>query len=517
MIDNLKKLTAMLLWACVFYSNDAFAQLEEQVNRFLVQHVHNGLVHYAAIKNNTALLDSIVLTMSELHTEKLPDIEAKTFWINAYNIFVIKSVVEQYPISSPNNIKGFFDVKKHRIGRLSITLNQLENDLLRKKFPDARLHFALVCAAVDCPPLFNEAYTPEQLPEQLTRQTQKALNNDSFIRVDTVNKKVGISEIFSWYETDFKQEAPTFLSYINKYRNVQIPSDYSVYFYPYNWAINEYSEIQLQTEINIQNYTPSVLLRKGQLEYKLFNNLYTQTNTFNVTGEREKNNFRATYFTGINQFLFGISNKLNIGFDIWFKAARIHDVKSNPAEILQLENSTNSRFLISGIGPKIKISPFKKIRGFTMQSTFLLPTGKDMEGRNTSFPYVSADSYLLITQLFYDKPIGNSFQLFSQFSPWLYLSSIPRPDGISPFNYSNPASIFFSYFPTQRITLYTQHEWWPSFSTNGVSSWFLQQGMGAKYQIIKGFLEAEIVYTAFTLGKNSGAGQTFNAGIRFIR
>jgi len=81
---------------------------------------------------------------------------------------------------------------------------------------------------------------------------------------------------------------------------------------------------------------------------------------------------------------------------------------------------------------------------------------------------------------------------------------------------SSPAGIFFSYFPTKRLTFYVQQEFWPNFGNNGISSWFRQEGLGMKVQVINGILEAEASYTRFTMGANTGAGQTINFGLRLI-
>jgi len=163
---------------------------------------------------------------------------AKAFWINAYNVMVIKSVVENYPVSSPMDVAGFFDKKKHKVGGKSVTLNEIENSILRKKFPDARLHFALVCAARSCPPIINKAYTSSNIESLLTQQTKKALNNASFLKVNKASKKAEFSKIMEWYGSDFKREASDLIAYANKYRTEKIPSDYKVSFYSYNWKLN---------------------------------------------------------------------------------------------------------------------------------------------------------------------------------------------------------------------------------------------------------------------------------------
>lgn len=268
--------------------------------------------------------------------------------------------------------------------------------------------------------------------------------------------------------------------------------------------------------VNIQSYTPSVLLKKEQWEYKWFNNLYTQTQGYDADGNKVKYNSRGTYFTSINQFLIGVSQKLNVGFDVWVKAVRNDSVKSSPFALLKFESSPNTRTALSGVGPKIKIAPFKKLSHLSLQSTFLFPVANDQEGTANGKPYLSADSYIWFTQIYYDQSIGSKFQLFFQIAPWIYLNK-EKPLQGSRASYSNPIDIFFSYFPTKGITVYYENEYWLSFGENGVSSYFRQDGIGLKVQVIKGFLEMETVYTKFTMGKNAGAGETYNLGFRIIR
>ncbi|MCG8699137.1 MAG: hypothetical protein MI922_13875 [Bacteroidales bacterium] len=268
---------------------------------------------------------------------------------------------------------------------------------------------------------------------------------------------------------------------------------------------------------NIQQYTPSVLIEKGHWEYKFFNNLYTQTKGFDDSGDKINYDGRGSYFSSINQFLYGVGPKLNVGFDLWVKSVRLDDTESSAFKTLTFENSPNTRTAISGFGPKIKIAPLKSVEKLSLQSTFLIPIASDMEGVSNGKPYLSEDSYIWFTQLFYDQSIGNKFQLFMQFAPWVYYKKYDQPDDASRFSYANPVSLFVSYFPTDRFTIYLQNEYWPSFGSEGIASWFIQEGLGVKYQVIPGFLETEILATQFVLGKNSGAGTTFNFGLRFIR
>lgn len=209
-----------------------------QSDAFFGKHVKNGRVAYKAIKADPSQLNEL-LSMAEGITVAINDAKIfQAFWINGYNLSVIKGVLDNYPIKSPLSKKGFFDKIKYNIGGKSITLNAIENEVLRKSFPkEPRFHFALVCAGLGCPPLIAEAYVPVKLESQLQRQTKIALNNPKFVRVK--GKKVSLSKIFEWYPEDFKQGGKSFIDFVNIYRTEKLDPKAKVSHYDYDWALNE--------------------------------------------------------------------------------------------------------------------------------------------------------------------------------------------------------------------------------------------------------------------------------------
>ncbi|MDQ3049439.1 MAG: DUF547 domain-containing protein [Bacteroidota bacterium] len=490
-------------------------------NHFFNQYVKNGLVDYSAIHSDRKGLDGLSIQIKNIYLELLPESAKKSFLINAYNILVIKNVVDHYPIKSPRDISGFFNGIKHDVGANKITLDEIENMELRSVYKDARVHFVLVCGAYGCPPIIDNAFFPDKLENQIDVQTKAALNNNNFIKVNDAEKIILLSEIFKWYEDDFRQEGSNVIGFINKYRENKIPENYRIDYYTYDWSLNELIVNSREQTLdpgknvsNIQVYTPSVLLKRNQWEYKLFNNLYSQIEGFDKDGNKINYHARSNYFTSINQFLIGITPRLSIGADVWIKSVRIDSETSSPFAVLKFENTPNSRTAISSFGPKIKIAPFKKLTHLSIQSTFLIPVSKDQEGLSNGKPYLSADRYFLITQFYYDHAIGNKFQLFFQLAPWI---SVNKSFETKSLNLATPLAVFLSWFPTKRVSVYIQNEFWPSYSEKGISSWFRQEGVGLKFQLIPGLLETEVLYTKFTMGKNAGAGQTFNFGVRIIR
>ncbi len=209
----------------------------DKADSFFSISVSDGLVEYSSV--NKVKLDELVSIIGETNLSDARGEQKKTFYINAYNILVIKQVVDNYPISSPMKVDGFFDKTKFKVAGEELTLNGIENDIIRKLYSDARIHFVLVCAAMSCPPITSTAYKPLRLDVALDEQTIKALNNDNFIKVDNAKKEVQISEIFKWYNTDFLKDHEDILEYINEYRAKKIPADYKVSYYSYDWDLNQ--------------------------------------------------------------------------------------------------------------------------------------------------------------------------------------------------------------------------------------------------------------------------------------
>ena len=204
---------------------------------FLKNTVQYGRVDYAAIKNSPERLNALVAAAKEIRVAETDAANYQAFWINTYNILVIHGVVNNYPLKSPLRVSGFFDTITYEVGGENITLNDIENKMLRANFPkESRFHFVLVCAALGCPPIINAAYKPATLDAQLQKQTLKALNNDNFIRIN--KEEVQISQIFQWYTEDFTKSSASLVDYINTYRTEKLPENSKVTYYPYDWTLN---------------------------------------------------------------------------------------------------------------------------------------------------------------------------------------------------------------------------------------------------------------------------------------
>ncbi|MEM1137308.1 MAG: DUF547 domain-containing protein [Bacteroidota bacterium] len=211
----------------------------KDADAFLKAHVSNGNVKYKQVLQLPDRLNELIAYINNANIETFTKQEKKAFYLNAYNLLVIKSIIKVYPISSPMDVDGFFDKQKHTVAREQLTLNELENKKIREVYHDSRIHFALVCAAKGCPKIADFAFMPSKVDAQLEQLTKNAMNDVNFTKVKHSKQQVQLSEIFNWYKQDFIDEAPNLLAYINKYRTQKINENYKVSHYTYDWQLNE--------------------------------------------------------------------------------------------------------------------------------------------------------------------------------------------------------------------------------------------------------------------------------------
>lgn len=232
-----KNLTITLVVLITFIQSVAAADFFSSADQFFSKYVKNGKVNYSGIKSNGSDLKDLIDQIATFNLKAADANTKKAFMINAYNILAIKGIVDKYPVKGPMNINKFFDNKAYTVSGEKMSLNTLEKVKLYPMTKDPRLHFVLVCAAVSCPNLASFAFMPNKLESQLESQTKAALNDPQFIRKN--KNKLQISEIFSWYGSDFTKSGKTVLEYINGYLNEKVPANTKTSFYTYNWSLND--------------------------------------------------------------------------------------------------------------------------------------------------------------------------------------------------------------------------------------------------------------------------------------
>lgn len=208
--------------------------LKQRVNTF-------GEVDYAALKAAPESLDTYVRALAESSPDNRKDLfparQAEiAYWINAYNALTIKAVVRAYPVRSVRDLGrmyGFFRRKEHTLGGTAISLQSLEDDILRARYKDPRIHFAIVCASASCPLLDRDAFQGATLDADLDRVTRRFLGESRNVEIDARSNTASLSAIFDWYGKDFDPLADFLARY-----GVTLPAKARICYRPYGWSLN---------------------------------------------------------------------------------------------------------------------------------------------------------------------------------------------------------------------------------------------------------------------------------------
>lgn len=197
----------------------------------------DGQVDYDGFMRDSSLLYKYFRQLSaNPPTENWSRNEKLAYWINAYNAYTIKLIIDSYPLKSIKEIDNPWDKKFFKIDSEWHSLGELEHKILRK-FGDPRIHFAINCASFSCPVVWNRAYTADNLQEALDRQTEKFINDPTR---NTITKNVvSVSKIFSWYKKDFKVNGGDVKDFINRYSSVKITNQPQKGYKKYDWKLNE--------------------------------------------------------------------------------------------------------------------------------------------------------------------------------------------------------------------------------------------------------------------------------------
>ncbi len=200
-------------------------------------------VRYKAWKANAGDLTKLT-SIAEQIGQSGPSSKARdarlAYYMDAYNIWTLKGVLDAYPIKSVRDIAplfGFFTQPRIRVAGEKMSLNKLEKEMIIKEFKEPRIHFAINCASASCPPLLPEPWTSGKINARLDAATSEFVNNNP-LGVTVKGDKARLSKIFDWYKADL-QPAGGAVKYINRFRKQALPEGIKVEFQDYDWALNE--------------------------------------------------------------------------------------------------------------------------------------------------------------------------------------------------------------------------------------------------------------------------------------
>lgn len=223
-------------------SPEAFSH--EHFHQALMAHVKNGVVDYPQLAHDSHFSRYLTL-LQHIAPQQLPTPNHRlAFWINVYNAFAIKGILEG---SSPATLTGrytFFIGRTYQVGEEFLNLYDLEQHLLIPDFKEPRIHFAIVCASQSCPKLQSAAYTPEALDQQLTASARAFINDRTRNRFDRERRIAYLSKIFDWFSEDFINHSGSVLAYIVPFlSDPDLANDirrnsYTIEFLDYDWSLN---------------------------------------------------------------------------------------------------------------------------------------------------------------------------------------------------------------------------------------------------------------------------------------
>jgi len=207
----------------------------------------DGMVDYKRFIQDKVKLDQYLKLISENAPDRntWSESEQLAYWINAYNAFTVKLIVDNYPVKSIRDlgpalkmpmINDVWHYKFFEIGGIETSLDEIEHGILRKEFDEPRIHFAINCASVSCPSLLNEAFVAGKLESQLSKVAAEFINDPR--RNKIAGDQAQLSSIFSWFKEDFTKRG-TLIDFLNRYSEVKMKPSARISYLDYNWKLNE--------------------------------------------------------------------------------------------------------------------------------------------------------------------------------------------------------------------------------------------------------------------------------------
>ncbi len=282
---NIASFQRLLLLVCVLllaacgpepdtYPAVPFDHQHTLFDEVLGTYVKDGLVNYKALKNDQDNLDSYLKSLAAVtptQYEKWTRRQKLAFWINAYNAYTIKVILDHYPVTrswladlwrrypadSIRQIPGVWKWLRWPVAGKTYTLDHMEHVIMRQKIVEPRIHFVLVCASKGCPLLESRAFDTAHLEQRLDQAANNYIYRDHKVEIDGENGAVRLPQIFNWFWEDFSpfEEFAGFfaehpaeiagpLNWIYHYANAEDreflrSGSYQVSYLDYDWGLNE--------------------------------------------------------------------------------------------------------------------------------------------------------------------------------------------------------------------------------------------------------------------------------------
>ncbi len=247
---------------------NTFDHTYAKYHRLLRKHVVMTRVNYATLKQDRSALDEVVQAFSHTTENNFTGWSTPrqlAFLINAYNIFTLQAIIDHYPIerrwfdfwnpaNSIKQISGVWSTFRWRLAGSQMSLDDIEHNVIRRNYSEPRIHFAINCASISCPPLKSAPYVDVQLERQLTLATRDFLASDEGVRVE--GNYLYVSQLFDWYGDDFVSDYGSLVEAPGTAKDRAIAGVIAQYgpavasqvaqsgrahirFLPYDWSLND--------------------------------------------------------------------------------------------------------------------------------------------------------------------------------------------------------------------------------------------------------------------------------------
>lgn len=500
---------------------ESFDQLDTLYARFL----REELIMYDSINFNQSNYVKYNAALSANNLNRFHGDLLKAHLINAYNFTAIKLITRFYPIENLKQIKGIETKFRYPIAKEKYSLAQIRERLM-KDFPDPRLAFSLNNGTLEKPGLYHKAFRPENLNETLDHLTQKALNDSTFVLIDSAKNQLVLSPVFKDYKNEI-DSAGGLLYFINQYRETPVTFGFDIVYRHENLMINDQKLNEGNLPINLQNFTPSILLTKGLWEYRGSISLYTSTKEFYYLWTQVTS--RASNFVFNHEVNYGLTHKLNIG--LVFSTKNVLDggpKTQNPINVLYTPNSQYFRAMPQYIGSTIKWRPINRLKKVSLESMFLAPIAKDFEGLDSNSNkfglFVDWDSYIWRNDILNDFRLSSTLSLFTKYS---FIAYLPRNSERYNSFLVTPISANLAWFTSSKFAIIGLSEFWFSHTKknevgginfNSFSPFYEAKiilGLSANWQVTPSKTELALSYLNDVSGTNHlRSGSTFKVALK---
>lgn len=240
-----------LVWTSGCASGAAFDHSHTLYAKVLKQFSRGGLVDYAGLKTSSGDLDAYLNGLGSVSKSEFNQWhkgQQIAFLLNVYNASVLKLVSGSYPVRQGDETgeSGVVSMKSRQVRLFGkkVSLDLIQNQMLRTEYPEPRIHFALAPGSLGSPMLREEPYVPDRLDVQLAEQARRFMSNPAKNRIDPREHVIYLSPIFKWYAGDFEKVSGSIVKYISQFfpppvRGELTKSKFEIRYTDYDWALND--------------------------------------------------------------------------------------------------------------------------------------------------------------------------------------------------------------------------------------------------------------------------------------